>query len=122
MKYAHRFIQSYTHNGRIGVLVEFVFELSVTAQAQAFSGISKDLAMHIAATNPENIEALLAQPFVKDDSVTVEQWLAEASVMLEDKIEISRFVRWDTEPGAKPPQPSEPPSGPAVVMRLKRVG
>src|SRR5437773_10005218 len=121
MKHAYRFIQGYTHNGRIGVLVEFGFELSVTAQAQAFAGISKDLAMHIAATNPESIEALLAQPFVKDDSVTVEQWLSEASVALEDKVEISRFVRWDTEPGAGPTAPG-PPSGPAVVMRLKRVG
>ena len=119
MKHGHRFIQGYTHSGRIGVLVELVSQLSATAQVPAFANVAKDLAMHIAATAPQDVESLLAQPFVKDASTTVEQWLAAAAATVDDKIEIERFIRWDTEPTANPGQPSEPPSGPAVAMRLR---
>jgi len=49
-------VQSYIHaGGRIGVLVEVNCETDFTAKSEAFQEFVKNLAMHIAATNPLGI-------------------------------------------------------------------
>jgi translation elongation factor EF-Ts len=82
----------------------------------AFLELSRDLAMHIAASNPDSVATLLQQPFVKDQSYTVREHLTRASKHLEDKVEIIRFIRWDHSPGDSEIEP--PPKRPAVVMRV----
>ena len=56
-------IGTYNHDGRIGVLVEVNCETDFVARNELFTNLVKDLAMHIAASNPE---------FVSTDSVTEE--------------------------------------------------
>lgn len=46
-------IGSYLHDGRIGVLVEINCETDFVARNEKFTEIVKDVAMHIAASNPE---------------------------------------------------------------------
>lgn len=46
-------VGSYNHDGRIGVLVEVNCETDFVARNQIFTDLVKDLAMHIAATDPE---------------------------------------------------------------------
>ncbi|MCB2185937.1 MAG: translation elongation factor Ts [Deltaproteobacteria bacterium] len=47
------FVASYIHaGGKLGVLVEFAAEKDATAQSQEFAMFAKDVAMHIAASNP----------------------------------------------------------------------
>jgi elongation factor Ts len=48
-------IGTYNHDGRIGVLVEVNCETDFVARNEIFTGLVKDLAMHIAATNPEYV-------------------------------------------------------------------
>ncbi|MCD6265849.1 MAG: translation elongation factor Ts [Deltaproteobacteria bacterium] len=49
-------IQSYVHmGGKIGVLVEVNCETDFSAKTEDFTNFSKNLAMHIAATNPISI-------------------------------------------------------------------
>jgi elongation factor Ts len=48
-------IGSYLHDNRIGVLVEVNSETDFVARNEMFAAIVKDLAMHIAATNPEYV-------------------------------------------------------------------
>jgi len=49
-------IQSYVHmGGKIGVLVEVNCETDFSAKTEDFTNFSKNLAMHIAATNPLSI-------------------------------------------------------------------
>lgn len=44
---------SYIHGGgRLGIIVQFDFEKSETAQAEAFQALAKDIAMQVAAANP----------------------------------------------------------------------
>jgi elongation factor Ts len=51
-------IGSYVHtNGRIGVLVEVQCETDFVARNDAFRQLARDLAMHIAATNPLALDA-----------------------------------------------------------------
>lgn len=46
-------IGTYNHDGRIGVLVEVNCETDFVARNELFTTLVKDLAMHIAASNPE---------------------------------------------------------------------
>lgn len=48
-------ISSYVHDNRIGVLLEVNSETDFVARNEMFAAIVKDLAMHIAATNPEYV-------------------------------------------------------------------
>jgi elongation factor Ts len=46
-------IGTYNHDGRIGVLVEVNCETDFVARNEIFVNLVKDIAMHIAASNPE---------------------------------------------------------------------
>ncbi len=46
-------IESYVHGGRIGVLVEVNCETDFVARTEDFKEFARDVAMHIAAINPE---------------------------------------------------------------------
>lgn len=50
-------IGTYNHDGRIGVLVEVNCETDFVARNDIFVNLVKDVAMHIAATNPEYVSA-----------------------------------------------------------------
>lgn len=57
-------VGNYNHDGRIGVLVEVNCETDFVARNQIFVDLVKDLAMHIAAANPQ---------YVSVDEVPVEE-------------------------------------------------
>jgi elongation factor Ts len=56
-------VGTYNHDSRIGVLVEVNCETDFVARNELFTGLVKDLAMHIAASAPQ---------FVSQDDVTSE--------------------------------------------------
>jgi elongation factor Ts len=46
-------IEGYVHSGRIGVLVEINCETDFVARTEDFKEFARDIAMHVAASNPE---------------------------------------------------------------------
>lgn len=54
-------VWTYNHDNRIGVVVEVNCETDFVARNEIFTNFVKDIAMHIAASNPE---------FVSDDKIT----------------------------------------------------
>jgi elongation factor Ts len=50
-------IGTYNHDNRIGVLIEVNCETDFVARNEIFTGLVKDLTMHIAATNPEFVSS-----------------------------------------------------------------
>lgn len=50
-------IGTYNHDGRIGVLVEVNCETDFVARGEIFQDLVKDIAMHIAASNPQFVSA-----------------------------------------------------------------
>ena len=77
MKPAVKVIEGYVHSGRVGVLVELALETSFTAGMAQFKQLTRDLALQVASASVESVEALMAQPFVKEPSVSVGQLVAE---------------------------------------------
>lgn len=64
-------IGTYNHDGRIGVLVEVNCETDFVARNEIFVGLVKDVAMHVAATNPEYV-SIDDVPADKRDAVAAE--------------------------------------------------
>ena len=89
------FLESYIHNGRVGVLLELRCETDFVAHSDPFKELAKNLAMQIAAMDPENVEELLKQPFIKDESMTVENLIKGVVAKTGENIRIERFCRYE---------------------------
>lgn len=67
-------VATYTHTtGKIGVMVELLCETDFVAKHEDFMELTKDICLQIAAMNPENVDELLKQEFIKDSSITIEE-------------------------------------------------
>lgn len=88
-------IDAYIHGGgRIGVLLEVNVETDFVARNQEFKDLVHDLALHIAASAPQNMEELLRQPFVRDGSVSVQEFINRHIAKLGENIKVKRFTRY----------------------------
>ncbi|MDC8011045.1 hypothetical protein [Tahibacter soli] len=116
MKPVCRTIHAYVHGGRIGVLVEIGTDTDYALRTDEFAALCGDVAMHIAASNPADLDTLLAQAFVKDPARTVGDRVAEVASVLAERVAITRFVRWDQAPEVCE-HPPEPPKRPAAILR-----
>lgn len=97
---AEGIVASYIHGaGKIGVLVEVNCETDFVAKTDGFKALVNDVAMHIAASNPESLARLLEQPFIKDESKTIEQLLAEKTGEIGEKVTVRRFARFELGEG-----------------------
>lgn len=89
-------IESYIHGGgKVGVLLELRCETDFVARNAEFKALAHDLALHIAGMSPEDIQSLLSQPYVKDQSITVEELIKRSIAHFGERIEIIRFVRYE---------------------------
>jgi elongation factor Ts len=85
-------IKTYSHNGRLGVMVEINCETDFVARNESFLSFATDIALHIAAAKPQDIEELMDQDFIKDPSIKISQLLHQIIAKTGEKVEIKRFV------------------------------
>jgi elongation factor Ts len=88
-------IESYSHNGKIGVLLELLCESDFVAKNQEFKNLAHDLVLQIASMDPKNEKELLSQPFIKDETKTISDLVSEKIARTGENIKINRFVRWE---------------------------
>ena len=86
-------VGTYNHDGRIGVLVEVNCETDFVARNDIFKELVKDLAMHIAASDPADVNGLLDQPFVKNPDQTVGAYVKDHAARLGENVVVRRFNR-----------------------------
>lgn len=104
-------IEAYIHaGGRIGALVEVNCESDFVARTDAFKELAHDLAMQVAAMNPQYISqeevpagddvnpkevCLLAQPFIKSPNVTIQDLVKQHIGILGENVVVRRFSRFE---------------------------
>ena len=86
-------VLSYVHNGRIGVLVHVSAETDFVVRSEPFKALAHDLAMHIAAAAPKDVEELMAQPYIKDESRTVKDMVNEVIAKVGENVTVKEFSR-----------------------------
>jgi elongation factor Ts len=105
-------VQSYIHSGnRMGALVEINCETDFVARTDEFRELAHNLAMQVAAMNPqyldrENIPAdlenlanpeelcLLQQPYIRDGNRSVQDMVNEVVARTGEKVQVRRFIRF----------------------------
>ena len=86
-------IGTYSHDGRIGVVVEVNCETDFVAKTDEFKELVKDLCLHIAASEPKDVKDLAGQEYVKDPGLTIDALVKEYIAKLGENIVIRRFER-----------------------------
>ena len=86
-------VHSYVHNERIGVLVDLRAETDFVVRSEPFRKLVHDLAMHIAAAAPADIDELFGQPYIKDEAKTVKDIVNEVIAKVGENIKINKFYR-----------------------------
>ena len=85
---------SYIHNDRVGVMLQIHAETDFVVRGDLFKNLARDIAMHIAAMGPETVDELLKQPFVKDESITIENLIKSVTAKVGENIKVERFIRY----------------------------
>ena len=89
-------IETYTHGaGKIGVMLEIRCETDFVARNEEFKVLAHDIALHIIALNPQSVEGLLSQEYVKDSSLTIKNLIDKAVAKFGENIKIEKFVRYE---------------------------
>lgn len=98
------------HDGRLGALVEVNCESDFVARTDDFRQLVQDIALQVAATNPRYLTAeeipdgiegdpkelcLLLQPFVRDESLTIQEMITEAISRTGENIRVHRIARFE---------------------------
>ncbi len=87
-------VEPYIHqNGKIGVLVEILCETDFVARTDDFKKLAHEVAMQVAAMNPKDTEELLAQPYIKDPGMTIQELVKQTIGKLGENITIKKFAR-----------------------------
>lgn len=88
------YLQSYIHNDRIGVLLELRCETDFVARSDKFRNLAYELAMQIAAMEPKDIEELLNQFYIKNESILIKDLINQNIAVIGENIKIERFCRF----------------------------
>jgi elongation factor Ts len=89
------YLETYVHNGRVGVLLELRCETDFVAKSDPFKKLARDIVMQIAAMRPETVEILQDQPYIKDESLTVGDIVKNMIAITGENIQIARFTRYE---------------------------
>lgn len=86
-------VETYSHNGKVGVLVELLCETDFVAKTEDFKTLAHEIVLQIASMAPENVEELLKQEYIRDNSQTIDSLIKAAVAKLGENIQIGRISR-----------------------------
>ncbi|HSV94532.1 MAG TPA: translation elongation factor Ts [Spirochaetia bacterium] len=88
-------VYCYTHaGGTAAAMVEVACETDFVAKTEEFEVLCKEIAMQIVSMNPTDVDELMAQPYIRDGSKTIEQLVKELVSKTGENIRIVRLARF----------------------------
>lgn len=88
-----------TDDGKIGAAVEVNSETDFVAQNVEFRSFVEMLAKQVAMKNPTDVEDLLNQTSIEDETKTISEILVDKTAKIGEKLSIRRFSRFAAENG-----------------------
>lgn len=87
-------VESYVHQtGRVAALVEILCETDFVARTDEFKFLAKEVAMQVASMNPKDVDALLKQDYIRDNSLTIEKLIKQTIGKLGENIVVKKISR-----------------------------
>ncbi len=88
-------VYGYTHQGRVGVLVEVSCETDFVAKNPEFEALCKEVALQVASMEPKDVEELLEQDHIRDGSKKIKDLVTSLIGKVGENIQVRRFVRFE---------------------------
>ena len=85
------------NGGKTAVVVEINSETDFVAKTDDFTGFVSDMASHIIAENPSDLDALLGQQFSKNKASQVKDVVTGLVAKIGENIQVRRFSRFDVQ-------------------------
>ncbi len=82
-------------DGNVAAMVEVNSETDFVAKNVEFQELVKNIAKQVIATNPADVDALLASDFVDDSSVTIKDMVTEKIAKIGENMNVRRFTRFE---------------------------
>ena len=95
---AEGLVASYvSEDKKLGAVVEVNAETDFVGKNQEFKGFVEAVVRQVALNNPFDVEALLNEKFISDESKTVSEILTDLIAKIGENMSIRRFERFETE-------------------------
>jgi len=95
-KTAQGIIESYIHqNGKVGTIVELLCETDFVARTNEFKNLAHEIAMQVAAMAPSDVDTLLKQEYIRDQSIKIQDLIKQAIAKLGENVVLKRFERFE---------------------------
>ena len=82
---------------KVGAIVEVNCETDFVSRGDDFKAFVASIAKQVATQDPKDVEDLLAQKYVEDESITVQEALTNLIAKIGENMSIRRFERYVTE-------------------------
>ena len=88
-----------TEDGKVGAAVEVNSETDFVAQNAEFRSFVEMVAKQVATKNPADVDSLLSQKSIEDETKTVSEVLVDKTAKIGEKLSIRRFARFESANG-----------------------
>ncbi len=79
---------------KVGAVIEVNAETDFVAKNDDFKAFANNLAKQVAENNPEDVESLLAEKYIENNSKTVTEVLTELIATIGENMSVRRFARF----------------------------
>ena len=86
-------VESYVHQGKVGVLVEVRCETDFVARTDEFKNLAHEIALQICSMDPKNVMELLAEPYIRDPKLTIGELIKQTIAKVGENITVAQFTR-----------------------------
>jgi elongation factor Ts len=89
-------VEAYTHGeGKIVAVVELACETDFVARTKEFKKLAHEIAMQVAAMKPKTVDALLKQPYIRDEKTKIGELISQAVAKLGENILVRKLARFE---------------------------
>lgn len=82
------------HNGSIGAMITLGCETDFVAKTDEFQKLGAEIAMQVASMNPESMEELLKQDYIREPGKTIETLIKEVVAKTGENCQLLDFKRF----------------------------
>jgi elongation factor Ts len=91
---AEGFVGSYVHTtGKVAGMVALACETDFVARTEDFRNLARELAMQVASMDPQSVDELLTQAYIRDAKKTISDLVKETAGKVGENIVVKQVVR-----------------------------
>ena len=87
-------VGSYVHTtGKVAAMVALACETDFVARTQDFKDLAREVSMQVASMDPQTVDELLAQPYIRDAKKTIGELIKETAGKVGENIVVKSISR-----------------------------